>query len=129
VKVELVQPIGGLRALLDAKLLRLLTMHLMDNAVQHTTEGQVTLTYYAKEGGLYVEVKDTGHGLPETLKENIFALLSDKNTYVQEDTPGLGLSICKAVIDKAGGKIGAHDNEEDGRGTIVWYWAPVKILN
>ena len=129
VKVELVQPTGGLRGLTDAKLLRLLTMHLMDNAVQHTTEGQVTLTYRAQDNGLYVEVKDTGCGLPEKLKENIFALLSDKNTYVQEDTPGLGLSICKAVIDKDGGKIGARDNEEDGRGTVVWFWAPIEILD
>ena len=129
VKVELVEPIGGLRGLADPKLMRLLTTHLLDNAVQHTTEGQVTLTYYAKDGGLYVEVKDTGSGLPEKLKSNIFALLSDKNTYVQDDTPGLGLSICKAVIDKDGGKIGACDNEEDGRGTIVWYWAPIEILN
>ena len=128
VKVELVQPTGGLRALTDIKLLRMVTMHLMDNAVQHTTEGQITLTYCEKDDGLYVEVKDTGCGLPEKLKENIFALLSDKNTYVQDDTPGLGLSICKAITDKDGGKIGARDNEKDGRGTIVWYWVPVKIL-
>ena len=83
----------------------------------------------AKEGGLYVEVKDTGSGIPEKLKENIFALLSDKNTYIQEDTPGLGLSICKAIIDKAGGKIGARDNDIDGRGSIFWFWVPVRIVN
>ena len=129
VKVELVEPIGGLRAMADSKLMRLVTTHLLDNAMQHTTKGQVTLTYYAKDGGLYVEVKDTGSGLPEKLKANIFALLSDKNTYVQDDTPGLGLSICKAVIDKDGGKIGARDNDVDGRGTIVWYWVPVEILS
>ena len=81
-----------------------------------------------KQGGLYVEVKDTGSGLPESLKENIFALLSDKNTYVQEETPGLGLSICKAIIDRSNGDIGARDNEEDGHGTIVWFWTPVTIL-
>ena len=129
VTVEVVKPDGGLRAMLDPKLLRLLTMHLLENAVQHTSEGKVTLSYYAKKGGFYLEVKDTGSGLPEKLKDNIFSLLSDKNTYTQEDTPGLGLSICKAVIDKDEGQIGARDNEEDGRGTIVWFWAPVKILN
>ena len=129
VTVEVVKPVGGTRVLLDPKVLRLLTMHLLENAIQNTTEGKVTLTYCAKKDGIYVEVKDTGNGLPEKLKENIFALLSDKNTYTQEDTPGLGLSICKAVIDKADGKIGARENDEDGKGTIVWFWAPVKILN
>jgi hypothetical protein len=33
-----------------------------------------------------VEVRDTGTGLPEELKANIFALLSDKNTYLQDQT-------------------------------------------
>lgn len=123
------EPIGGIRGMVDVKLLRMVTMHLLENARQHTTEGRVMLIYYAKQDGLYVEVKDTGCGLPEKLKENIFALLSDKNTYVQESTPGLGLSVCKAVIDKVNGKIGAKDNTEDGRGTIVWFWVPIELLN
>ena len=81
-----------------------------------------------KEGGIYVEVKDTGSGLPENLKENIFSLLSDKNTYLQDETPGLGLSICKAIVDRTGGKMGARDNTEDGRGSVIWFWAPTEIL-
>lgn len=122
------EPLGGLRALLDPKLLRMITMHLLENAQQHTMEGQITLSYYMKEGGLYVEVKDTGEGLPENLKENIFTLLSDKNTYLQDETPGLGLTICKAVIERTGGSIGAKDNKEAGHGTIIWFWAPVEII-
>lgn len=129
VELEVIHPVGGMRAMLDKNLMRLVTMHLLDNACRHTTEGKVTLTYYVKNGGLYVEVKDTGCGLPDSLKENIFALLSDKNTYVQKETPGLGLSICKAVIDRSNGDIGARDNEADGRGTIVWFWSPVKVLS
>ena len=122
------EPLGGLRALLDPKLLRMITMHLLENAQQHTMEGQITLSYYLKEGGLYVEVRDTGEGLPENLKENIFTLLSDKNTYLQDETPGLGLTICKAIIERTGGNIGAKDNKEAGHGTIIWFWAPVEII-
>lgn len=129
VQLEVIEPIGGLRAIIDPKLLRIVTMHLLENARQHTTDGKITLSYYTKEGGMYVEVKDTGSGLPDKFKENIFALLSDKNTYVQEDTPGLGLSICKAIIDKGKGRIGAYENEKDGHGTIFWFWVPIEILN
>ena len=129
VKLEVIEPIGGLRALLDAKLLRMVMMSLLENAMQHTTEGKITLSYFMKEGGFYVEVKDTGSGLPENLKQNIFELLEDENTYIQDETPGLGLSICKAIIDRSGGKIGAKDNEEDCHGTIVWFWTPTKIIN
>ena len=132
VTLEVVEPIDGLRALVDKKLMRIVTMHLLENAMQHTTEGKITLTYYLKEGGMYVEVKDTGKGLPEKLKQNIFGLLADKNTYTHDenqDNPGLGLSVCKAIIDRCNGKIGARDNTEDGRGTIFWYWTPTEILN
>ena len=123
------EPVGGLRALLDPKLLNMITMHFLQNSLQHTTEGQITLSYYLKEGGLYVEVKDTGSGLPEDLKENIFTLLSEKNTYLQDETPGLGLTICKAIIERSGGKIGAMDNQADGHGTIMWFWSPVEIIS
>ena len=132
VTLEVVEPIDGLRALVDKKLMRIVTMHLLENAMQHTTEGKITLTYYLKEGGMYVEVKDMGEGLPEKLKQNIFGLLADKNTYTHDenqDNPGLGPSVCKAIIDRCNGKIGARDNTEDGRGTIFWYWTPTEILN
>ena len=132
VVLEVEEPVEGMRALVDKKLLKVVTMHLLDNAMQHTKEGKIKLTYYVKEGGMYVEVKDTGDGLPEKLKANIFGLLSDKNTYTHDESqenPGLGLSVCKAIIDRCNGKIGARDNTEDGRGTIFWYWTPTEILN
>lgn len=132
VTLDVVEPVDGLRALVDKKLLRIVTMHLLENAMQHTNEGKITLSYYLKEGGMYVEVKDTGVGLPEKLKQNIFGLLADKNTYTHDenqDNPGLGLSVCKAIIDRCNGKIGARDNTEDGKGTIFWYWTPTEILN
>jgi signal transduction histidine kinase len=132
VVLEVIEPVEGMRAHLDKKLLKVVTMHLLDNAMQHTKEGKITLTYYVKEGGMYVEVKDTGEGLPEKLKNNIFGLLSDRNTYTHDenqDNPGLGLSVCKAIIDRCNGKIGARDNTEDGRGTIFWFWTPTEILN
>ena len=132
VTLEVEEPVEGLRAHLDKKLLRIVTMHLLDNAMQHTKQGKIKLSYYVKEGGMYVEVKDTGEGLPEKLKQNIFGLLSDKNTYTHDDSqdnPGLGLSVCKAIIDRCNGKIGVRENTEDGHGTIFWYWTPTEILN
>ena len=132
VTLEVEEPVDGLRAHLDRKLLRIVTMHLLENAMQNTMQGKIKLTYYVKEGGMYVEVKDTGRGLPEKLKRNIFGLLSDKNTYTHEDSqdnPGLGLSVCKAIVDRCNGKIGVRDNTEDGQGSIFWYWTPTEILN
>ena len=128
--VELIvnEPVDGIRAMVDRRFMRMVNMHLLENAMQHTTEGKITLSYYVKQGGIYAEVRDTGTGLPPQLKENIFALLNDKNTYLQDEMPGLGLSICKAICDKMGGQIGARDNDIDGRGTIIWTWAEVELV-
>ena len=129
VTLEVIEPIGGMRVLLDPKLLKLVMMHLLENAMQHTKEGTIVLSYYVKEGGFYVEVKDTGEGVPEDMKTHIFEMLNDKNAYTKEDAPGLGLSICKAIIDRCDGKIGYSENKEGGHGSIFWFWTPSKILD
>ena len=56
-------------------------------------------------------------------------MLNDKNAYTKEDAPGLGLSICKAIIDRCDGKIGYSENKEGGHGSIFWFWTPSKILD
>ena len=118
-------PQQNLTAIIDPNHLRLVTMHLLSNAVKHTSQGSITISYKMQRNGLYVEVKDTGDGLPKDLKDNIFMLLSDKNTFVQEQSPGLGLSICKAIIDIAHGNIGVKSTE--GKGATFWFWVPCKF--
>ena len=44
VELEVIEPVGGMRAMLDPKLLRVVTMHLLENAQQHTKEGKITLS-------------------------------------------------------------------------------------
>ena len=129
VRIDVVGPEGGLKVLLDPKLLRLVTMHMLENAMQHTKEGKIQLSYFMEGDIFHVEVKDTGEGVPEDMKANLFDMLNDKNAYTQEEAPGLGLSICKAIIDRCDGKVGYRENHEDGRGSVFWFWAPVQILN
>lgn len=115
---------GG-RVILDPNLLRYIITHLLNNAAEHTNKGEIILKYGELKQCLYVEVRDTGTGIPEDLKENLFSLLSEKKTYVQDSVPGLGLSICKAIIERTGGQMGADSPKEGG--TVVWFWAPREI--
>lgn len=117
---------GG-QVTLDANLLRYVVIHLLNNAVEHTYQGSVTLSYGKHKNGLFVQVSDTGEGLPADLKENIFSLLSEKQTYVQEKVPGLGLSICKAIVERTGGRLRAESPKEGG--TVMWLWVPRTITN
>lgn len=111
---------------IDVGMLRHVMMHLLSNAIRHTSQGSITMEYRQQDYGLYFAVTDTGEGIPEDLKENIFALLSDKNTFVQQETPGLGLSICKSILDSVHGRVGM--SSEVGKGSTFWFWAPCKII-
>ena len=123
--VEIRCPKDSLVLKLDAGYLRTLITHLLRNAAQHTKEGCIEVKYGVVDDGLFIDVADTGEGLPESLRENIFALLSDANTYVQDETPGLGLSICKGIVDMLRGKISAQS--ETGKGTTIQVWTPLNI--
>ena len=109
----------------DERYMRLVTEHFLNNAVKHTTQGSIVLRYSLVDNGLRVEVQDTGEGLPEALRENIFRLLSEEATFVQNEMPGLGLTISRTIIERCGGRIGAESPQEGG--TILWYWIPVKV--
>jgi K+-sensing histidine kinase KdpD len=110
----------------DEQLLRLVTMQFLENAAKHTHTGIITLTYHVEDEQLYVEVKDTGTGVPNALAPNIFSLLADKATYVQDEVPGLGLTICKSLIDHCKGQIGMTTPPTGG--ALFWYSIPVKTI-
>ena len=115
---------GG-HSVLDPNLLRYIMSHLLNNAVENTKDGEIMLKYGEVKHCLYVEVRDTGTGIPEELRKNLFSLLSDKKTFVQDKVPGLGLSICKAIVERTGGQMGAESPKEGG--TVVWFWVPREI--
>lgn len=117
---------GDCYVTIDSKLMRLVTTHCLDNAAKFTKEGSVTLSFRKDGNGLRIEVADTGVGLPDNLRKNLFGLLSEKSTYEQNEIPGLGLSICKAIVDSAGGRIGA-DKSPSG-GTVLWHWVPCRVV-
>lgn len=110
----------------DEQLLRLVTMQFLENAAKYTHTGIITLTYHVEDEQLYVEVKDTGTGVPNALAPNIFSLLADKATYVQDEVPGLGLTICKSLIDHCKGQIGMATPPTGG--ALFWYSIPVKTI-
>ena len=107
----------------DEQLMRFVTMHLLKNAAQHTERGFVRLRYQATDKRLRVEVTDSGSGISDGLRQNIFAILSDKAAYVRDEVPGLGLTICKAIVDRCGGTIGIDSPQEGG--ARFWYEVPV----
>ena len=79
-------------------------MNLMNNAVKFTGEGSIEFGFDVREDGfLHFYVTDTGCGIPEERLEEIFGNFVKLNSFVQGT--GLGLTICRAIVERMGGKI------------------------
>lgn len=93
----------------DAVLLERVLFNLLENAGKYTPPGSaIDITAEVKDGAVEIAVADDGPGLPAGMEEEIF----EKFTRGQKEssTPGmgLGLAICRAVVDAHGGRIWAE---------------------
>jgi two-component system sensor histidine kinase KdpD len=101
---------------IDGLLIEQVLINLLENAAKYTPEGS-TISVIAKcitPQWLEIAVEDNGPGIPETQEQHIF----DKFTTfaVQQNThgAGLGLTICRAILQVHGGSIAARNREVGG---------------
>ena len=111
---------------LDTNLMYQLMMHLLQNAIRHTTEGSICINYEAERDGLQVSIIDTGDGIPQKFHGNISNVLQgDEALNMFNKNSGLGLSICKAIVDGMNGEISLKS--EEGKGTTVTVYFPCRL--
>lgn len=101
----------------DGRLIMQVITNIVDNAMKYTPPGTpVTLT--AKKNGDMAEVRiaDEGEGIPDEEKEKIFDKFYCGNHKIADNrrSLGLGLYLCKAVIEAHGGTIRVADNRPKG---------------
>ena len=109
----------------DKLMLSSVIRNLTDNALKFTQPGgEIKLTALRENGSVYFEVNDTGIGMPEDLQNKLFRIdvkVCRRGTN-NEEGGGLGLILCKELIEKAGGTIGAAS--EPGKGSRFWFRVP-----
>ena len=114
----------------DPTRVRQILLNLLGNAFKFTNEGVVSLRVQeikqpgAADSGdhlLRIEVRDTGIGINESGRDNLFQMFSqaDSSTSRQFGGTGLGLSISKRLSELMGGEIGVHS--EPGKGSTFWF--------
>jgi two-component system sensor histidine kinase/response regulator len=110
----------------DAARLSQVAQNLLGNAIKFSPKGSVTVVRTRNsDGTVTLEICDSGPGLSEDDMQKVFtkyARLSNKPTG-GESSSGLGLAICKQMIDLHGGKIGVHNNPEHG--ATFWFSIPI----
>ncbi len=112
----------------DPMRVRQILVNLVNNAVKFTEQGSVNLRVRragALEGGVEVEVQDTGVGIPADRADSLFESFSqvDTSTTRRFGGTGLGLAICKQLVDLMAGQIEVES--EVGQGTRFWVTLPL----
>ena len=83
--------------------LETLLRHLLENAVQYTEKGVITVACTEYGGMVRTSVTDTGQGIPPERREHIFDTFREMGDNVK--LVGLGLSVCKVIVKLLGGDI------------------------
>lgn len=120
--VELIlHPCAELIFNIDKTRLVQILSNLLTNAVKYTTQGKICFGYQIRGKEIYFYVEDTGSGIPEKEKENIFTRFVQLNGHKQGI--GLGLAICKGLVNKMGGEI--YVKSEIGKGSLFSFVLPL----
>lgn len=114
------RPLPTIRS--DPSLVRQVFQNLILNAVTAIRkDGRITLSTRGREGGVTVNVADSGPGIPEEIKAKIF----DPLYAARPDGSGLGLSIGAGILQKVGGRISVES--EPGKGAVFTVELPSKF--
>ncbi len=109
----------------DSSTLIQVLVNLLSNAIKFSPEGStITVAARTADDGTTVTVSDQGRGIPEHLLKDVFERFKqvEASDRTEKKGSGLGLSICKLIIDAHGGEIGVYSAV--GQGSTFWFCLP-----
>jgi two-component system, OmpR family, phosphate regulon sensor histidine kinase PhoR len=119
-------PTTGLLVLMDKTRIEEVLINLISNAINYTTVGKITLTIKQTSDKAVIGISDTGIGIPKELQSQLFT----KYFRVQGNTSGskgtgLGLYICKTIIDAHHGEIWVESTPD--KGSTFFFSLPLSL--
>lgn len=102
---------------MDARLIIQVIINIVDNAIKYTQEGSDIYIKARKEGRyVIISIEDNGAGIPDDMKENVFDTFFTCNNEIADNrrSLGLGLSLCKTIINAHGSELELRDNTPHG---------------
>ena len=106
-----------LLAKMDAKLIVQVIINLVENAIKYTPYGtSIRIVARKEEEAVAVSVMDNGPGIPKEIKPRVFDMFYTGENMVADSrrSLGLGLALCKSIINAHGGEITLTDNQPHG---------------
>jgi signal transduction histidine kinase len=107
----------------DVERIQIVFHNLISNALRHTPEqGIVRARAVPEDDFVRFEISDTGDGIPKEYHAAIFERFF-RIPGATAGAAGLGLSLCKEIVEAHGGRIGVES--EPGHGSTFWFTLPV----
>lgn len=106
-----------LMAMVDAGLVVQVIINVVDNAIKYTQAGShIRISAALKKGMVEVHIADDGDGVPDEAKKKLFDMFytADNQRGDARRGMGLGLSLCKSIVEAHGGKMWVEDNRPKG---------------
>ena len=124
VKLEWNEPTMGVTMNTDANRLIQVFSNLISNALKHTSNGKIAYGYKVIDEGQTIEmfVSDTGSGIEKEDLEQIFEPYVSRDADTNQNGYGLGLPLCKIIVEKLGGRITV--DSEPGKGSTFTFKLP-----
>jgi two-component system sensor histidine kinase BarA len=118
----------------DPLRIKQITTNLLSNAIKFSEQGNIIVRIKLKEihegqALLVISVTDSGIGLSDHQQLNIFNAFTQADASTSRDYggTGLGLVICKRLVEQMGGEIGLES--ESNKGATFWYTLRAKLPN
>lgn len=125
-EIKVTVPEAVIMVPMDGSLIEQVLINLIDNAIKFTPKNSlIEVKVYENEKDIIFEVIDNGTGIPEEILPHIFDRFFTNGDKISDSRRGvgLGLAICKSIVEAHGGTITA-DNRENGEGAIFKFNIP-----
>ena len=126
-KIVLKQSDDFILAKMDARLIVQVIINIVDNAIKYTPAGsQITIATSKWLGKAVITIADDGPGISDEAKPHIFDMFYTGTSKIADSrrSLGLGLALCKSIINAHGGEISVADNHP--KGTIFEFTLPAE---
>ncbi|MDD5134720.1 MAG: ATP-binding protein [Phycisphaerae bacterium] len=122
--IEVPKPLPNVEV--DPVQIRQLMQNFIANGIKYQAKGnlpRITITSKpAADGMIRVEVTDNGIGIAPENQGSVFAMFKRLHSRNEYEGTGIGLAVCKKIVERHGGKVGIES--EPGKGATFWFTVP-----
>ncbi len=115
IELDLHLPTTNLEILIDSQRINQVLTNLLENSINFTDSGSITVVVSQSgdlKDAIEVKIKDTGKGIDESIRDKLFQKFVTKSN--RQKGTGIGLFLCKKIIEAHGGTIHGENNSDGG---------------